>query len=308
MADKPPTALVLYHFLYPDEVVSSVLFSELCAGLAVRGWRVVGCACNREWGHEEKKHPLRVSWNDVEFRRVWRPEFSQSSGFGRLANAVWMIAAWSLMALDWRLRPDVVIIGTDPVLSPLVALAWRALRPGVKVAHWCFDLYPEAAVAAGMLVEGAIFVRTLKRLLGCAYGRCALVVDIGSCMRRRLGFYTAPRARKETITPLGPGGTWFAPASGDPAEEEGAIRGRDHRPAVFWELWLSAFVAGHSGVGQGAGATRGQNCLQCARQRRGRTSDWNARRSCASRFCAFRPEPSSWDEAQCSRRAYCELA
>jgi colanic acid biosynthesis glycosyl transferase WcaI len=242
MSDKPPTALVLYHFLDPDEVVSSILVSELCAGLASRGWRVIGSACNREWGHEDKKHPLRSTWNGVEFRRVWRPKFRQSSGFGRLANAAWMIAAWSLMALDWRVRPDVVVIGTDPILSPLVALTWRPLRPGVKVAHWCFDLYPEAAIAAGLLRDGSFLVRTLKLLLRWAYRRCALVVDIGMCMRRRLDLYDS-RARKETITP------WALVEPDTPAPVDPVERQVLFGDATIGLLYSGSFGLAHSWTG-----------------------------------------------------------
>jgi colanic acid biosynthesis glycosyl transferase WcaI len=215
---KHPAVLVLYHYLYPDDVVSSIHFSELCFGLASRGWRVVGSSSCRGCRDEQKKYPLFSEENGVQFRRIWRPKFRQSSGFGRLANAVWMIAAWSFLALDPRIRPDAVIVGTDPILSPLVALAWRALRPGVRMAHWCFDLYPEAAIAAGLLAENSIVTLGLKRLLRWAYGRCALIVDIGMCMRRRLDLYGS-KARKETIAPwalVEPDG----PSSMDPTERQ----------------------------------------------------------------------------------------
>ena len=95
------------------------------------------------------------------------------------------------MALNPRIRPDVIIVGTDPILSLLVAIAWRVLRPKVLVAHWCFDLYPEAAVAEGLLDEKSILVRFLKALLRSAYRRCDLIVDIGVCMRQRLGAYVS---------------------------------------------------------------------------------------------------------------------
>jgi len=236
MPDKPLTALVLYHYLYPNEVVSSILFSELSAGLASRGWRVIGSACNREWDHEERKLPPRLSWNGVHFRTVWRPGFRQSSSFGRVANAAWMIAAWSLMAFDWRVRPDVLIVGTDPIMSPLVALAWRAVRPGVRVAHWCFDLYPEAAIEAGLLPAGSVLVCTLKRILRWAYGRCGLVVDIGMCMRRRLELYNVG-TRRETITP------WALvepeiPAPIDPTE----------RQALFGDAAIGLLYSGSFGL------------------------------------------------------------
>uniref|UniRef100_Q01XM6 Colanic acid biosynthesis glycosyl transferase, putative n=1 Tax=Solibacter usitatus (strain Ellin6076) TaxID=234267 RepID=Q01XM6_SOLUE len=199
-SEKRPVALVLYHYLYPDDVVSSVLFSDLCAGLTERGWKVVGSACNRGCRDEGKKYPARSHWKGVDFWRVWRPRFRQSSGLGRLANALWMIACWSLMALDPRIRPDLVLMGTDPILSPVVVFAWRILRPRVRFAHWCHDLYPDAAIAAGLVEEGTPAVRSIKWLLGAAYRRQSLIVDIGACMRRLLESYRSG-ACMETIPP-----------------------------------------------------------------------------------------------------------
>jgi hypothetical protein len=178
--EKRPTALVLYHYLCPDEVVSSVLFSDICTGLAERGWKVTGSSCNRGCRDEEVVYPRQSSWKGVEFIRVWRPRLRQSSGFGRMTNALWLIVAWSLMALNPRANADLVLMGSDPILSPLVVFLWRILRPRVRFAHWCFDLYPEAAVAAALLREGAPAVRVIKSLLGAAYRRQALIVDIGS--------------------------------------------------------------------------------------------------------------------------------
>jgi hypothetical protein len=43
-----PKAAVFYHFLPPDEVVSSILYGELAAELVDKGWEVTAFACNRD--------------------------------------------------------------------------------------------------------------------------------------------------------------------------------------------------------------------------------------------------------------------
>jgi hypothetical protein len=150
-----------------------------------------------------------------------------------------MIVAWSLMALDWRTRVDVVVVGTDPIMSPIVSLAWRIFRPRVRLAHWCFDLYPEAAVAAGLLREGSILTRTLKGLLRWSYGRCVLMVDIGVCMRRRLDEYGS-RGRKETITP------WALVEPDKPAPIDLNERKILFRDATIGLLYSGSFGLAHS--------------------------------------------------------------
>ena len=75
-----------------------------------------------------------------------------------------MITRWSLAALAPN-PPDVIIVGTDPVLSVLVARFWKLIRPKTRIVHWCFDLYPEAAIVDGVIKEGGVFHRLLRWLL-----------------------------------------------------------------------------------------------------------------------------------------------
>ena len=233
------TALVLYHYLYPDEVVSSVIFTQLCTGLTERGWKVVGSSGNRGSKDEGGSYPLRSCSLGVDFRRIWRPALQQSSGFGRIANAAWMVMAWSGMALNPTIRPDVLIIGTDPILSVLVALVWRRLRPKVHIVHWCFDLYPEAAIAAGLLDETSPFVTVLKKILAKSYGNCDLVVDIGECMRKRLSTYGLS-AGTQTITP------WALVEPLEPTPIDSGERKALFGNAILALLYSGSFGRAHS--------------------------------------------------------------
>jgi glycosyltransferase involved in cell wall biosynthesis len=120
---------------------------------------------------------------------------------GRLLNAAWMLAGWSWAAvITPRRGDDLLLVGTDPILSVLAALPWRFFRTRTRVAHWCFDLYPEAAVADGLVREKALPVRVLKRLLAMAYRRCGLIADLGSCMGNLLKRYGS-KATARTLVP-----------------------------------------------------------------------------------------------------------
>jgi hypothetical protein len=111
-----------------------------------------------------------------------------------------MILRWSLLATNKQRNPDVVIVGTDPILSVLIAIVWRFFRPRTILVNWCFDLYPEAAFADGVLSRTSIVARLLQALLKKAYRACDLIVDIGPCMRKKLLLYD-PSLRITTIVP-----------------------------------------------------------------------------------------------------------
>ncbi len=195
-----PKAYVFYHFLYPDNVVSAVLMGELGSGLVQLGWDVTAFPSMREHGNERDKYPRRDIWQGVKIERIWRPAWQQTSGAGRILNAAWMIGRWMTMSMQKQHRPDVIIIGTDPFLSILIAPVWRYFKPNTKIAHWCFDLYPEAAYAEGILDRQGILAKILHRQLKKAYRACDIVVDIGRCMRELLLRYD-PNLKITTLVP-----------------------------------------------------------------------------------------------------------
>ncbi len=195
-----PRVVLLYHFFHPDDVVSARQFSDLAVGLTERGYDVLALPCNRTWKNNTAL-PAAETWAGGTIRRLWRPAWAQASNRGRILNALWMIAAWSWQALTLPRSPgEVVIIGTDPVLSVLVAWPWKFLRPGSRVAHWCFDLYPEAAVADGLVRPNSLLAKALTALLKQAYHRCSVIANLGPCMRDLLTKYSSPSALT-TITP-----------------------------------------------------------------------------------------------------------
>lgn len=196
-----PHAVLLYHYFYPDDVVSARLFSELAEGLVARGWDVTALPCHRGCRDETQSYPVSEMWKGVWIRRLWRPAFPQASNRGRLLNAIWMIVNWTLVAITLpRHRHEVVVVGTDPALGVLAALPWAIVRRRTRIAHWCHDLYPEAPIADGMLRESSLVMRLLRRLLAFAYQRCGLIADLGACMRARLAVYGSS-AHAVTLTP-----------------------------------------------------------------------------------------------------------
>lgn len=200
MPSKRPSIAIFYHFFPPDDVVSAVLFGDLSSGLVERGWDVTAYPCVWNCRLDGARYDSSEEWKGVKIKRVWRPRFRQTSGIGRLCNAAWMIMRWSLLALTARPRPDVLIVGTDPVLSVLVAPVWKRLSRRTAIVHWCFDLYPEAAVADGLLAPDGKVVSVFKRWLAAAYKACTLIADLGPCMRQLLLMYPS-RAERETIVP-----------------------------------------------------------------------------------------------------------
>jgi glycosyltransferase involved in cell wall biosynthesis len=150
-----------------------------------------------------------------------------------------MLAAWCAAAWSRRGAPDVLVVGTDPILSVLVGLVVKKRWPQVRVVHWCFDLYPEGAVADGLLRERGWVVRGVRRLLRAAYASCDLVADLGGCMRDRLEWY-GHGTRKVTLVP------WALDEPAEPERPDPVTRRELFGEAPLGLLYSGNFGRAHS--------------------------------------------------------------
>ena len=191
--------IVIYHFFYPDDVVSSRHISDFAEGLAKRGWEVTALTSNR-FCRDPKAQVEKTEeiWHGVRIHRASRPAFKQSGNLGRLLNAFWLMARW-LNFIARQPAYDAVVLGTDPQFSYFMLPLIRLMKPRSKLLCWGFDLYPEAIIAneMGLLSKLAYAVRPLTRF---CYHRLDGMVDIGPCMRLLLDSY-GHRAAQNTLVP-----------------------------------------------------------------------------------------------------------
>ena len=194
------SATILYHFFYPDDVVSARHFSDFAEGLANRGWKVTVLTSNRYCRYPKRKIALKEEdWKGVHVIRVSRFGWSQANNILRIANTFWMMLAWTLRFLTLP-KTDVIIIGSDPQFSQFLFPIIKLLRRKSLFVYWCYDLFPEAILADGAKGLLRWIAKNSKFLIKKAYQFIDLMVDIGQCMRKRLDVYNH-RAHSVTLTP-----------------------------------------------------------------------------------------------------------
>lgn len=241
---------ILYHYFHPDDVISARLYSDLAQHLAGAGWDAEAVPCNRGCRNETLKYPGREEWEGVSIRRVWRPAFSQRSKIGRIVNSVWMIWRWAIYLISpFRKRPDVVVMGTDPPCSAILVNICRLWMRQTRFVLWVHDLYPEAAVAGGIVSDCSAGYRSLFRSMTKVYSGCSRVVDIGPCMRRRIEEH-ASAIRSETITP------WAMYEPVGPPERDAEIRRQ-----LFGDAKLGLLYSGNFGLAHEAGLFMKLACM-----------------------------------------------
>ncbi len=190
--------LLVYHFFYPDSVISARIFSDLAESLAASGHSVTVYTSNRLIRSDEVLSSVE-DWNHVHICRFGRPNLPQGSNFGRIINSFILQLKWLWSFFLHRKNFDAIIVGTDPQFVWAMFPWIRLIKHNICLIHWAFDLYPEAIIASSaQWMKCAAFLT--KPIAKLSYRCCDYIVDIGSEMQKLLQGYHH-HAQCLTLTP-----------------------------------------------------------------------------------------------------------
>ena len=215
--------LMAQHYA-PEEVSGAVLATELAEGLVERGYQVTFVTCAPSYplgkvfsGYQNNLYAIE-NRNGVKVIRIWSYITASKNFWARILN----YATFSIMALLGGCmvqKPDVVFSYSPPL--PLGLAAWFLSR--LRRIPWVLrveDLYPDAAVAAGVLrnrVAIAFFAYMEKFL----YRQATHISVISDGFRRNLLVKGIP-SPKISIAPV-----WADPDIIRPMPSENEFR-REH--------------------------------------------------------------------------------
>lgn len=170
--------IVFVNRVYPPAGgATGELLRELAEALADGGVRVVVLTGPAP---ESRGGMRRETVNGVEVIRVRGLSFRRLSHWRRtLGYAVlYPQFAWQI----WRLgRVDALVTMTDPPMQlALGLLSGRRVR---QQFHWAQDVYPELAERLGVIHEGGMVARLLKKISSKVMRGCEDVIVPGRCMR-----------------------------------------------------------------------------------------------------------------------------
>ena len=233
--------LILYHYFYPDDVVSARLFTQLAESLVTAGMDVDVLTSNRSCHQPDVRFSVKEKHKGINIFRVKRPFSARTNlivrGFGVLA----LLANWVVRCcfLVFNKNYDAVIVGTDPPMGYMLAPLLKKIQRKSKIFLWSFDLYPQALVASGKLNKNGLFYSFLTRIAKVGYRSIDHIFSIGSCMTNaiRLAGY------KGTITSCVP---WsIVESSPDPMSDSGFL-GSDRGLSDIQFLYSGTLGSAHA--------------------------------------------------------------
>lgn len=177
MTSRPSRLWIATELYYPEKTSTGFLFTKLAEGLAVSG--TVGVLCAQpSYERRGEDAPRRERVNDVDIFRVSHPRFNRASLIGRALNVAAVTPRMFFEALRRLRRGDVAIVVTNPPLLPFAVYAAAKLR-GVPVTLVVHDVYPEAAILAGILEPAGALARIWRAANNWLFRRMDRIVVLG---------------------------------------------------------------------------------------------------------------------------------
>lgn len=180
--------LLAHRHFFPDSPSSATTLLRIALRLADEGHEVSIFSTQPSYhaGAAIPRQPWREKLQDVSVRRVWLFSEIRRRELFRIVNLI--LFSLRLFFHIVRHRYDVVVVSTiPPVLAPLAAYCASHLV-GSACVYNCQDLYPEVAIAAGVLrpslatrLMAALDKQTVKRV------QCVVVLsdDMRETVRAR---------------------------------------------------------------------------------------------------------------------------
>lgn len=185
--------LLINQFYIPDTAATGQLLADVAEGLASEGHEVHVLCSRRRYGGGREAFAANEAVEGIHVHRVGATGFGRGRLLGRLFDylSFYILAAVKALRLP---RMDVCVALTTPPFIALIGVLLRWFRR-TKLVIWTMDLYPDVAVAFGVLEDRCLLCRLLARLSRRIYKSCSGIISLGEVMAQRLVKAGAPQDR-----------------------------------------------------------------------------------------------------------------
>lgn len=188
---------ILVQLFYPEMVSTGQTMTELGEALQAEGVAVSVYCGYPTVGDHRQKVLRRMTHAGIQIERLWSTRFPKLNVWGKLLNHL-TFSASVLWRLLWDREKDTVLVTTNPPILPILC-AFVCVLKRRPYLYLVFDVYPETAVAAGVLSTHGMLTRLWRRLQGFALRHAAAVIVIGRCMHARISPYMHDLSRLHYI-------------------------------------------------------------------------------------------------------------
>ncbi len=201
VGDRRPRLGLITPYYWPEVAASVPLMTSLAADLINAGWEVTVLtskpAQTRMTAPDAAQHAQRAETAPGERIVRMRNPFARRLGIvGKLLEYA-AFACCACARVLFRAEADVYFVSSNPPLLALPIAMIARLR-GTPVVYNLQDLFPQSAVASGLLRQDSIVHRVLRSLEGRTYRTVACVTTITEGFRKHVERVT-PEAHVQVL-------------------------------------------------------------------------------------------------------------
>ena len=179
--------LLLTQFFFPDRTGTGKILSELCHELVKNDFAIDVAASRQEFGRKNAQllDSFQV-WHNIRIFRSCSLFGDKNKTFGRIYNylAVFVctfITCWSKCLFKEK---DIILSVSNPPIMPLLGVLLK--HPKQKFFYIVHDLYPDIAIAMGVVSRKHLFSRVMFAVNNYVFKHADGVIVLGRDMARYL--------------------------------------------------------------------------------------------------------------------------
>lgn len=194
---KRQRIVLVSELFYPEESATAHILTKIAGALAKKFELLVltGPASYEERNHHNSARP---SIDDGSVIRIWVPKLNKNKLGGRLARFLLLTIGLGWRTLIKSRRTDIIFTVTNPAPLLLVLALIRKLRR-FRLVFLVHDVFPENAVAAGIIRYDHFLYPLIRWAFDWAYGSADAVITIGRDMSEVIANKIPARADRITL-------------------------------------------------------------------------------------------------------------
>ena len=190
--------IFINRFFYPDESATSQILSDLAFYLSDRNYDIHIITSRQRYDNVSAKLPPIEITRSVKIYRIWTSRFGRDRLPGRLIDYLSFYICAFVQLFSICSRDDIIIAKTDPPMLSIPARMIARLRKAKQV-NWLQDLFPEVAMALGILDKDGLIGKLMIKLRNSSLVNSDLNVVIGEHVKEKLIAEGVPENRIHVI-------------------------------------------------------------------------------------------------------------
>jgi glycosyltransferase involved in cell wall biosynthesis len=180
---SPSRIWVVSELYYPEDTSTGYYLTRIAAGLAARSTDCVHVLCGRpSYAFRGQQVPKTETHEGVHIRRCFGTTWNKDRLLLRLVNLLTLSLSMFFQAA-WRMRRgDRVLVVTNPPLLPFV-ISWACRLRGARCVLLIHDVYPDVAIAAGLLKPTSLVAKGMNFAVKRLYRSVERIIALGRDMR-----------------------------------------------------------------------------------------------------------------------------